>query len=193
MPVRRFICLRANGSISGTEPRTKAAGPLPTIAVIDKVPILVKAGAIIPMGPDNQHFVDEKTGPLTIRIYPKGTSTFRLYEDDGVTYDYEKGLYATRMFKCVEKDGTLTVTKSAPRGKYKVAGRDHRFEIHKKMPVKSVTKDANLLTHITNKTKFDSATHGWFYDANNNIILAKVKGGANEAISLTFSSAAAGP
>jgi alpha-glucosidase (family GH31 glycosyl hydrolase) len=155
-------------------------------APIDKAPILVKAGAIIPMAPDNQRFVDEKKSPLTIRIHPKGTSSFTLYEDDGVSYDYEKGIYATTTFKCVAKDRTLTVTKSAPRGKYKIPDRDHIFEIHRKMTVKQVTSDKKQLPRFKEKPAFDSATQGWFYDANNNIIWAKIKGGTNKPISLTF-------
>jgi alpha-D-xyloside xylohydrolase len=135
-------------------------------APITKAPILVKAGAIIPMAPDNQKFVDEKKSPLTIRIYPKGTSSFVLYEDDGVGYDYEK--------------------KSAPSRSYKVPQRDHIFEVHKQMHVKLVTKADKKLPRFKKKAKFDAAPEGWFYDAGKMIIWAKVKGGANEPISLRF-------
>ena len=162
-------------------------------ASIDKVPILVKAGAIIPMAPDDQKFVDEKKSLLTIRIYPKGISTFELYEDDGASYDYWKGVYALTTFKCVETDNGIVVTKSSPEGSYKLAERDHEFYVHKKMTVKSVTKDNDLLPRFSKKAMFDSATHGWFYDESKHIICAKVKGGANKAISLRFWKDAARP
>jgi len=153
---------------------------------IDKVPILVKAGAIIPMAPDNQRYVDEKKSPLTIRIYPKGTSSFVLYEDDGVSHDYEKGVYAMTAFKCVESDNGIAVGKSAPRGSYKIPQRDHIFEVHKEMTVKSVTRADKKLPRFEKKAMFDSAAEGWFYDGVRKIIWAKVRGGASEPIRLTF-------
>ena len=48
-------------------------------APIDRVPVLVKNGAIIPLAPEDQHYVDEKNSPYTIHVYPKGTGTFDLY------------------------------------------------------------------------------------------------------------------
>jgi len=155
-------------------------------APIDKAPILVKAGAIIPMAPDGQRYVDEKKSPLTVRIYPKGSSAFRLYEDDGVSYDYQKGLYAVTTFKCTENEDGIAVTKSAPKGSFKLPERDHIFRVHTQMPVKVVTKAKKSLPRFDNKTTFDSAVEGWFYDGGNKIIWARVKGCANEAVSLGF-------
>lgn len=138
------------------------------------------------MAPDNQRYVDEKKSPLTIRIYPKGTSTFVLYEDDGVSYDYERSIYALTAFRCVESDTGIAVGKSAPRGSCKIPERDHIFEVHKEMTVKSVTRADKKLPRFNKKAMFDSADEGWFYDQTKKIMWAKVKGGANEAIPLKF-------
>ena len=78
-------------------------------APIDRVPILIKAGAIIPMAPDNQSYVDEIKNPLTIQIYPKGKGSFDLYEDDAESYDYEKGVYAITTFSYEENAGGMTI------------------------------------------------------------------------------------
>ena len=155
-------------------------------APIDKAPILVKAGAIIPMAPDGQRYVDEKKSPLTVRIYPRDTSTFVLYEDDGASYDYEKGIYALTTFRCIENDAGIAIIKGAPKGGYKVPARDHIFELHKEMAVKSVTKADKKLPRFNKKAKFDSAAEGWFYNAGKKIIWAKVKGGANNPVSVKF-------
>ncbi|MHC4258909.1 MAG: glycoside hydrolase family 31 protein [Planctomycetota bacterium] len=156
-------------------------------APIDKAPILVKAGAIIPMAPDGQRFVDEKTGTLTLRIYPNGVSSFTLYEDDGTSYDYEKGIYALTMFKCAERDDGIVIGKIAPRGKFQIPQRDHVFEIHKKMNVESARLNDQPLTQYQTKQSFDSASQGWFHDQTKNIIWAKAKAGADKAVFLTFS------
>src|SRR5262249_29250323 len=67
-------------------------------APLDQSPVFVKAGSIIPMGPDLQ-WVDEKPAdPLTLDIYPAGTTSYTLYEDDGVSEGYLGGAYATTKF-----------------------------------------------------------------------------------------------
>jgi alpha-glucosidase (family GH31 glycosyl hydrolase) len=155
-------------------------------APIDKAPILVKAGAIIPMAPHNQLHVDQKKSPLTIRVYPKGTSAITLYEDDGVSYDYQKGVYALTTFRCVESDSGIVITKSAPTGLYEVSERDHIFEVHKEMTVKSVTKADKKLPQFGKRAQFDSEGEGWFYDPAKKIVWAKIRGGAHEPVSLKF-------
>ena len=153
-------------------------------APIDKVPILVKGGAIIPMAPDNQRYVDEKKGPLTVRIYPQGRSSFGLYEDDGISYDYEKGVSALTTFECIENKNGIVVTKSAPSGRYRVPERDHVFRVHKEMAVKSVTKGEDLLCRLDRKRGFNAASDGWFYDEKKKILWVKVKGCADASIRL---------
>lgn len=66
----------------------KAAAP------IDSMPIAVRAGSIVPMGPVVQNAL-EPADPIEIRIYPGADGKFLLYEDQGDTYNYEKGAYAT--------------------------------------------------------------------------------------------------
>jgi alpha-glucosidase/alpha-D-xyloside xylohydrolase len=55
------------------------------------MPLFVRAGAIIPMGPVKQYASEEVDGPLTLSIYPGADGAFTLYEDDGTTFNYRKG------------------------------------------------------------------------------------------------------
>lgn len=75
---------------------------------IDIIPLYVKAGSIIPFGPQVQ-FANEEIGPLTIRIYPgvDGSSVF--YDDERDSYDYEDGEYAIISFQWDESTHTLTI------------------------------------------------------------------------------------
>ena len=58
---------------------------------LETMPLYVRAGSILPLGPVKQ-FVDEKVdGPLTISIYPGADASFLLYEDDGVSFNHRKG------------------------------------------------------------------------------------------------------
>jgi len=77
-------------------------------APIDIMPLYVKAGSIIPMGPFVQ-YANEKHDPVEIRIYPGADGEFVLYDDEKDNYNYEKGLFATISFSWEEKNRTLKI------------------------------------------------------------------------------------
>lgn len=154
-------------------------------APIDRVPILIKAGAIIPMAPDNQHYVDEIKSPLTIQIYPKGNSSFELYEDDGESYDYEKGIFSITTFTAKETGNGLMITKSAPVGKYAIPERDHIFSVHKKTEVKEVFHAGRILPMVKSETAFNETAEGWLQETSEKKLLwIKVKSSVKDAVEL---------
>jgi alpha-D-xyloside xylohydrolase len=63
-------------------------------APLDQIPILVKAGSIVPMGPQVQSTADAQD-PIEIRVYGGRDADFLLYEDSGDSYAYEHGARAT--------------------------------------------------------------------------------------------------
>ena len=66
-----------------------------TAAPIGIMPLFVRAGAIVPMGPIVQYTAEQPAPPLEIRVYRGADGAFTLYDDAGDTYDYEQGEYAT--------------------------------------------------------------------------------------------------
>jgi len=75
----------------------------------DRVPMFVRAGSILPLGPEMQ-YVGEKTWQnLELRVYPGADGSFTLYEDEGDSYNYEKGAYSTITFQWNDKTRTLTI------------------------------------------------------------------------------------
>ncbi|WP_428028038.1 DUF5110 domain-containing protein, partial [Altererythrobacter sp.] len=58
---------------------------------LDVIPLYVRAGSIIPMGPVVQYATEKPDAPLEIRIYPGADGSFIIYEDDNETYAYERG------------------------------------------------------------------------------------------------------
>ena len=76
---------------------------------IDIMPIYIKAGSILPIGPKVQYAKEKKDAPLEIRIYPGKNATFTLYEDEGDNYNYEKGNYSTIDFKWDDSTSTLSI------------------------------------------------------------------------------------
>ena len=63
-------------------------------APLEILPLFVRAGSIVPFGPDIQSTV-EASRNLQLRIYQGQDATFTLYEDEGDTYNYENGAFST--------------------------------------------------------------------------------------------------
>ena len=80
-------------------------------APIDKIPLLVKAGSIIPMGPFVQYAAEKSYDDLEIRVYPGANGSFTLYEDENDNYNYEKGQYSTITLTWNDAEKTLTLGK----------------------------------------------------------------------------------
>ena len=76
---------------------------------LDRVPMFVRAGSILPLGPEMQYVGEKAWDNLELRIYPGANGSFTLYEDEGDNYNYEKGQYATITFQWNDKARTLTI------------------------------------------------------------------------------------
>jgi alpha-D-xyloside xylohydrolase len=78
-------------------------------APIDRIPLYVRAGSIVPLGPDVEYAAEKPADPLELRIYRGANGTFTLYEDENDNYNYEKGAHATITFSWNDADHLLTV------------------------------------------------------------------------------------
>lgn len=78
-------------------------------APIDIMPLYVKGGSILPIGPEVQYAEEKPWDSLEIRVYPGADGTFTLYEDENDTYNYEKGLFSTITFSWDDKRRRLTI------------------------------------------------------------------------------------
>jgi alpha-D-xyloside xylohydrolase len=76
---------------------------------LDTMPLYVRAGSIVPMGPAVQHVTEQPDAPYEIRIYPGADAKFTVYEDDNETYDYERGDHATYEISWNDKPRRLIV------------------------------------------------------------------------------------
>ena len=80
-----------------------------TPAPIDQIPLFIKAGSVIPWGPQVQYAGEKPWDNLQIRIYPGADADFTLYEDEGDNYNYEKGQCSEIRFHWDDKKRKLTV------------------------------------------------------------------------------------
>jgi len=76
---------------------------------IDIMPLYVKAGSILPIGPEVQYAEEKKWDNLAIRVYPGANGEFTLYEDENDNYNYEQGIYSTITFTWDDAKQILTM------------------------------------------------------------------------------------
>ncbi len=75
----------------------------------DRVPMFVRAGSILPLGPEMQYVGEKAWDSLELRVYPGADATFTLYEDEGDNYNYEQGKHATITMQWNDKARKLTI------------------------------------------------------------------------------------
>jgi alpha-D-xyloside xylohydrolase len=80
-----------------------------TDAPLDRTPIFVRAGSIVPMGPEIEYADQSPAGPIELRVYTGTDGSFTLYADEGDNYNYEKGAHATIPIQWSESTRTLTI------------------------------------------------------------------------------------
>lgn len=98
-------------------------------APYERMPLFVRGGSILPLGPDVQSTAEVSDKPLTVFVYAGRDGAFTLYEDEGTNYDYERGLYSKIRFEYSDTDSRLTIR--AREGEYPGMLRERRFNVVK--------------------------------------------------------------
>ena len=99
---------------------------------IDQIPVLAKAGAILPMT-DEIRAIDTEKNPeeLTVRVYPGADNSFTLYEDDNITEGYRQGICAVTEMNLNWQEKTFTIKPSAGDLTLLPEQRTWKIELHK--------------------------------------------------------------
>lgn len=91
------------------------------------MPIFIREGSIIPFGPAVQYTSEKPADPIRLLVYTGRNGAFMLYEDDGISYDYEKGAHSMIPIRYSEKEQSLTI--GARQGQFPGMLNRRRFEI----------------------------------------------------------------
>ncbi|MDP9036374.1 MAG: DUF5110 domain-containing protein [Myxococcota bacterium] len=78
-------------------------------APFDAIPVYVRAGSIVPVGPELTYAAEKAADPITLYVYAGADASFTLYEDQGTTYDYETGAFSTIPLTWNDATRTLTI------------------------------------------------------------------------------------
>ncbi|MHA7270871.1 NPCBM/NEW2 domain-containing protein [Arthrobacter sp. HLT1-20] len=140
-------------------------------APLEKLPMFVRAGAVVPQGEiaRNASLVPENSA-ITVDVYPSGSSSFTMNEDDKVTREYKNGKSSKQEFKVTapaKNGGDVVVTIGKRDGDYagKAATRPYKLDVHSGSQPSAVTVGATTLTKLADAAAFKSATTGWYFNA----------------------------
>jgi len=96
-------------------------------APIATMPLYVKAGSVIPMGPEMEYSTQKPADKIELRIYQGADGSFKMYEDENDNYNYEKGAYAN--FTITWKDKTRQLIISDTKGNFPGMLKHHTFNV----------------------------------------------------------------
>ncbi len=127
----------------------------------ETVPVFMRAGSITPLGPAVQYVAEKPWDALELLVYPGPEAEFVLYEDDGATYEYEKGEYALTRFNCdINDDGSIAIRLGKTEGDYRgmIATRDYLIRVYTPAAPARVAVDGVPLGMAPD------AVDGWWFD-----------------------------
>jgi alpha-glucosidase len=127
-------------------------------APLETVPMYVRGGAIIPMGPEMNYTGERPTDPLSFMIYPNehGDASTTLYEDDGSSPAYKQGVFRRTNIRVKSSNGVIEISTDAPQGTYNPGKRTLLFAIPSAS--RQVMLDGKSLRTMTNTLQ----SIGWF-------------------------------
>jgi alpha-D-xyloside xylohydrolase len=96
-------------------------------APLDRMPIFVRAGSIVPLGPEIEYADEKPDGPIELRVYTGADGSFELYADEGDNYNYEKGAHAIIPIKWSDADKMLIIGDRT--GQYTGMPKEIKFQI----------------------------------------------------------------
>ena len=137
-------------------------------AALDEIPVFVKAGAIVPMGPDVNYADEKPLDPLTLDVYPRGESSYTLFEDDGVSRRYitEQAYSETTFVSKVSTDAirfTISRVDHNP-AVYTPCERDYILRFNHVTAADAVTLDGSALNRVSNVTALLAAASGYTFE-----------------------------
>jgi alpha-D-xyloside xylohydrolase len=96
-------------------------------APLNTIPLYIRAGSIVPMGPVMQYATEKPANDIELRIYPGANGEFTFYEDENDNYNYEKGQFAT--FKLNWNDSKHQLSISDTKGGFPGMLKRHTFHV----------------------------------------------------------------
>ncbi|MEI8086074.1 MAG: DUF5110 domain-containing protein, partial [Paludibacter sp.] len=148
------------------------------VAPLDKLPLFVRAGAILPMYQPMMYDWERPTDTLTLHVYPSGKSSFTMYEDDGLTREHRQGIYASTKFESsVSENGDLNFKINKAEGEFngRLKERTYLMEIHSSSSPNIVTFNGRKIKKMKSHEDLEKVSTGWYFDITNQNGIIQIK------------------
>ena len=143
-------------------------------APLERIPMFVRGGAIVPTRPVVEYVSQAPLDPLTFEIYPGGPSSRDYYEDDGISFDFKHGLSLQQKISIEPRRDAIEIRLTARQGSYTPPPRALLFKIHaERQEPSSVTADGQVLERQSSIEALQK-TSGWAYDEFAGAVAVKV-------------------
>jgi len=131
--------------------------------------LFIRSGAIIPYQKTMQYIGEHPVDTLILKVFPQNQSTYTLWEDDGRSFDYEKGIIAKTIFECIDTDKETEFIIYPCQGSYTGIPGSRAYQLEIKSPHKPIQVMIN-----------GSRIEDWKYDSSGKVILLVYQKQANE-------------
>ena len=152
-------------------------------APLDKLPLFVRGGTVLPSQQDMQYTDQFPVDPLTLDVYPDGSSAGEYYDDDGISFGYQKGAYYLQKMSVEESPSGVSVSMSTPGGSFRPPKRSLVMRIHlQSAQPRGVTAGGASLQQQASGKALNESTSGWMYDADFRTVWIKLPDPQNALI-----------
>ncbi len=161
LPAGRWMELRSGALFEGP-------GEISVSVTLQALPVFVREGAIVPMGPLMMWSDEKPIDPLTFELFPAPEeSRFELYEDDGLSMEHLQGVFARRTYRLRRTATGAIFGAEALEGGFEVPARTLRVRIRRVDSIPTaVTLGGAPLAGKDSWAALEQAGRGWFWDSN---------------------------
>ena len=161
------------------------------VTPLENMPVFARAGAIIPMQPDMLYEGEKPLNPLTLDIYPSSGSTFNLYEDDGLTLDYQQGKYALTKIDYKQDNDIALIDIQSPEGEFQLPDRTFIIKLHtEEIPAWIEIENKNITesSEVIGVNKINQIIPAWKYNKESKLlyITGNQKSGRSVSVKIQY-------
>ncbi|MBZ5561265.1 MAG: glycoside hydrolase family 31 protein [Acidobacteriia bacterium] len=158
-----------------TDRRYTGPANIAVAAPLERMPLFVRGGAIIPSQQDVEYTDEAPIDPLTFDVYPDGNSSREYYEDDGISFDYQHGVFLRQHLSATQEARGVSVEISAREGSYTPHKRSLVIKVHgEKLEPRQVTVAGKDLERQSSLKALQAASEGWAYDEDAGVVWVRV-------------------
>lgn len=151
---------------------------------LNTIPMFLKEGGIIPIQEVQQYVGEKNIEELEFHIYPSAKSSYTLYEDDGISYGYEKGKYSLTNVTCGKDDNSMNIDVKKEFDGYKNSRKYYLFTILTGTKPVTITSDGGKLTESASMAELKKNTKCFFYDEKGKFLYIRIEDTGNLKINI---------